>query len=275
MKIKYLGTAAVEGIPSLFCNCRVCKLSREAGGRNMRSRSQAIINDELLIEFNADTVWHYHKYNFDWEKICGCIITHSHSDHLYAEDVEIAKRAFTHEHRVAEFYAGKSGYDKLLVQTSQSGGGAEVTLVEAGKRFEICGGQTYTVMPMPANHAESTTPLIYSIACGNKRMLYAHDTGLFPDAAWELLKGEGRFDLVSLDCTGCVSPDRDWVNGHMSLGTIKKVLARMKAEGTADERTTVVLNHFSHNGGLTYDEMSQAVKDTGYIVSYDGLELEF
>ena len=25
MKLKYLGTAAAEGIPGMFCNCRVCR----------------------------------------------------------------------------------------------------------------------------------------------------------------------------------------------------------------------------------------------------------
>lgn len=275
MKIKYLGTAAVEGVPALFCNCRVCRKSREAGGRNMRSRSQALINDELLLEFNPDTVWHYHKYNFDWEKICACLITHAHSDHLYAEDVENAKPAFTHGHRKIEFYAGKSGYEKLRVQTEATSGGADAHLIEAGKRFAVGGLKTYSVMPMPANHSESTTPLIFSIKCGDKRMLYAHDTGWFPEETWKLLEKEGRFDLLSLDCTGCVSPDRDWVNGHMSMGTINKVLDRMREGGLIDGGTKIVVNHFSHNGGLTYDEMVEAVKKYGIIVSYDGLEIEF
>ena len=83
MKIKYLGTAAYEGVPALFCNCRVCKSAKKLGGRNIRSRSRALISEELLMDFNADTVWHYHKYGFDWEKICGVLITHAHCDHLY------------------------------------------------------------------------------------------------------------------------------------------------------------------------------------------------
>ena len=58
MKLKYLGTAAYEGVPSLFCNCRVCRLSQKLGGRNIRSRSQALVNGELLLDFNADTVRH-------------------------------------------------------------------------------------------------------------------------------------------------------------------------------------------------------------------------
>ena len=49
----------------------------------------------------------------------------------------------------------------------------------------------------------------------------------------------------------------------------------MKAEGLADEKTVVVLNHFSHNGGQTYDEMLSEAQKHGFIISYDGLELEF
>lgn len=149
MKIKFLGTAAYEGVPSLFCNCRVCKLSYKLGGRNLRSRSQALVNGELLIDFNADTVWHYQKYGFDWEKICGCLITHSHSDHLYPEDIEMAAEGYTHEHRTLRFYAAGSGYEKLKVVTDKTGGGATATLVEAGKKFFV---GAYEILPLWANH---------------------------------------------------------------------------------------------------------------------------
>ena len=55
MKLKYLGTAAAEGIPVLFCDCDVCKKSMQLGGRNIRTRSQAIIDNTLLIDFPPDT----------------------------------------------------------------------------------------------------------------------------------------------------------------------------------------------------------------------------
>ncbi len=33
MKLKYLGTAAAEGIPALFCRCEMCAYARKAGGK--------------------------------------------------------------------------------------------------------------------------------------------------------------------------------------------------------------------------------------------------
>lgn len=271
MKIKYLGTAAYEGVPSLFCNCRVCNLSKKLGGRNLRSRSQAIINDELLIEFNPDTVWHYQKYGFDWEKICGCLITHSHSDHLYTADIEMAANCYSHAHRPLRFYSAQSGYDKIKSVTGSIDGGAEATLIEAGKRFTV---DKYSVLPLWANHLQQTSPVIYSIGCGGNKILYAHDTGVFPEKTWELLKNEGHYDLLSLDCTGCLALGGDWIDGHMSFGTDLKTVDRMRAEGLADENTVIVLNHFSHNGGQTYEEMLAGAEKYGIIVSYDGLEIE-
>ena len=136
MKIKYFGTAAYEGVPALFCNCRVCRESKRLGGKNLRSRAQALINDELLMDFNADTVCHYLQYGFDWDKITACLITHSHCDHLYPDDIEIAADAYSHNHGKLHFYAARSGYKTMKPFTDKTDDNATVTLVEAGKRFQ-------------------------------------------------------------------------------------------------------------------------------------------
>ena len=61
----------------------------------------------------------------------------------------------------------------------------------------------------------------------------------------------------------------------MSFGTDLKTADRMRNEGLIDGKTLIVLNHFSHNGGQTYDEMRVEAEKAGVIVSYDGLEIEF
>ena len=50
MKIKYVGTEEVEGVIAIFCRCEVCRKSKAAGGRNIRTRSQSIIDDRLLLD---------------------------------------------------------------------------------------------------------------------------------------------------------------------------------------------------------------------------------
>ena len=51
MKIRYLGTAAAEGWPALFCSCPICTKARAQGGKNLRTRTQAILDGELLLDF--------------------------------------------------------------------------------------------------------------------------------------------------------------------------------------------------------------------------------
>lgn len=46
-------------------------------------------------------------------------------------------------------------------------------------------------------------------------------------------------------------------------------------KGIADENTIFVANHFSHNGGQTYDELVPEMAKHGIVVAYDGLEIGF
>ena len=45
MEFTYLGTAAAEGWPAVFCRCKYCLEAQRLGGKNIRTRSQAIINE--------------------------------------------------------------------------------------------------------------------------------------------------------------------------------------------------------------------------------------
>ncbi len=89
MKLQYLGTAAAEGFPSLYCVCDTCRRAWEAGGKNIRSRSQSVIDNKLLIDFPPDTYMHMLAHRLPLEKITNCIITHDHSDHFYVWDLEM------------------------------------------------------------------------------------------------------------------------------------------------------------------------------------------
>ncbi|MBW9785134.1 PhnP protein, partial [Escherichia coli] len=84
MKLKYFGSAAAEGVRALFCKSSVCLEAKKRGGRDIRTRMQSLVNDELLIGFNGDTHSHYIKYDFDFADIEHLLVTHGHADHFYA-----------------------------------------------------------------------------------------------------------------------------------------------------------------------------------------------
>ena len=51
MKVLFLGTAAAEGWPAVFCKCDSCMKARKLGGKNIRTRSSCIIDDIYMVEF--------------------------------------------------------------------------------------------------------------------------------------------------------------------------------------------------------------------------------
>ena len=83
MKLTYLGTAAAEGFPALFCHCPHCNEARNLGGKSIRTRSQALINDDLLIDLPADTYHHMLKNGIEGDKT----LLYAHDTGYFYEEV--------------------------------------------------------------------------------------------------------------------------------------------------------------------------------------------
>ena len=45
--------------------------------------------------------------------------------------------------------------------------------------------------------------------------------------------------------------------------------------GCAGKDSIFVVHHFSHNGGAVYDDFAPVAAEKGFLVSYDGMEVEF
>ncbi|MCK9253961.1 MAG: MBL fold metallo-hydrolase [Clostridiales bacterium] len=273
MELRYLGTAAAEGWPGLFCQCDHCRRARQAGGRNLRSRSQAIVDEKLLIDFPPDTYLHVLQLGLDLTAVTDCLITHDHSDHLYAHDLAMRSGAFAHrfDKKALNLYATRPACTKIeavLSQYNEPEGPAVCHLVKA---FEPFSAGPYQVVPLLADHAPECEPVIYRISRADRTLLYAHDTGYFPEATWQYLADSGELlNLVSLDCTAL---QLDWRRGHMGLAACAEVRQRLFGLGLADSQTCFVINHFSHNGGLIHDELVPVAARLGFQVAYDGLTL--
>lgn len=277
MKLKYLGTAAAEGVPAIFCECETCKTARKRGGKEIRTRSQAIVDNELLIDFPADTYMHFLNNNIVGGKIKSCIITHTHQDHLYAEDFEMRFPGF----------APKKSQETLTVYGSERVGKAMAMQLFDGRKnsavkfeevrpYEPFFADGYKITALKAVHDVFSNPYFYMIEKDGKTLLYGNDTDYFDDSVWEYFeKTKPHFDLVSLDCTNGNMPKVDYI-GHMGLNVNIKVKERLLKMGCADEKTIFVCNHFSHNADdVLYEEFSKIAEKQGFLTSYDGMEIEF
>lgn len=270
MKLTFLGTAAAEGFPAVFCNCKYCQEARKLKGKNIRTRSQSLINDDLLIDLPADTYHHFLQNDIEGDKIKYLLVTHSHMDHFYYDELQMRQGAFAHDMRAKtlEVFCGQGTYDKIMANGVP--GNISATLIKPYEKTKI--GE-YNVTALPARHMEGDGALFYIIE-GEKNILYAHDTGFFFDEVFEFLKNSKiKFDMISFDCTNVdieISDD----GTHMGVENIERVIKILKEYGSVTEETKMYINHFSHNANPAHHILEERVKELGLGVSYDGCVVE-
>lgn len=273
MEIRYLGTAAAEGIPALFCSCKKCTRAWELGGKNLRTRSQALIGGELLIDLGPDTLANSLRFGIDLTKLQHCLVTHDHRDHFYKYDLYDLRKGFSHPPQgwVFRIYSNPEIAEQVRFFQEIPGVQLEGICVEPFAPFTA---GKYTVTALKARHG-GENPYVYAISDGEKTILYAHDTDIFLEETWEYLKSSGlHFDLVSMDCTEGAMEDLNY-HGHMCLGRNVRFRDLLIEAGLADEKTVFVCNHFSHNGkDACYDDFAPQAEKEGFLTSYDGMIVE-
>ena len=275
MTIKFLGTAAAEGVPAYFCQCDVCTTAKKLKGRNYRTRSQALVNDDLLIDFPPDTYMHILQNDIDMDRIKNIVITHSHEDHLFPPDIGYRRKGFCAKSEKGQLnvYSNREVFDTIaryVKEIKAEEGFYEAVSTHVLQPFQSYQIGGYTIYPLLADHKPDEICYIYIIQDqAGKALLYAHDTGYLPEQSWAFLQEQKFvFDLVSLDCTfGWLECSR----GHMGMKCCQEVKDRMLKNGSATERTVFVANHFSHNG-LRGDSaaLETLAQEHGFTASYDG-----
>lgn len=278
MKLQYLGTAAAEGWPCVWCNCEACQEARRRGGRNIRTRSQALVDDELLLDFPCDTYLHALREHLDLSAVRWLLVTHSHTDHLYPAELVNRGGGYSHDMKspTLDIYCNEAVRDYIYTAA-----GHELEQdVECRLYFHIMepfvpvAVGPYTVTALPAKHMSSEQALFYLIERDGHSLLYAHDTGRFYSEVYDFLQKRGSaIDFISLDSTsGCYENGED--SGHMGFADTIVVKHRLLEIGAADAHTRFVLNHFSHNGKWLYDELVRRAAPENMEPSYDGMVVE-
>lgn len=275
MKISYLGTAAADGWPAVFCRCDACKRARERGGKSIRTRSQAMIDDTLLIDLPPDTYMHMVTQNLDLGGVQSLIVTHSHQDHFYPLELIMRAAPYAHDPEgVLTVYGNanvKRLYEIALAEEDDSQNFHDVVKFEpVDWHSKVTTADGYRITALPANHKKNERCCTFLIEKDGKSIFYGNDSGFYPEETWEALSGH-PLDLVSFDSTMGGAPG-GW--SHMGLEDNIRAAERFKQIGCADENTKFVVNHFSHNGQLLHEELEEYVKPYGFIVSYDGMEIE-
>ena len=265
MKIKILGTAAAEAWPGLFCNCETCKKVRKLGGKDIRSRASVIFDGVLLIDGGYDNFMHSLYDNVYFPDIKTVFFTHEHSDHFTPTDF----RCF--------FYNEKSlyGSEKVIKDMKDY---AEIPPIYEGinviKPFEtVTTADGHTVTSLKAEHnPDQTDQMNYIVEYEGKTVAYLTDSGLYEDQkTWDFI-GRFKFDCVISECTSGWNPEPPFY--HQTFEGVKKAREILKNMGCITQDTPYYLTHFSHNVKLLHSEICERAEPFGFIVCYDGMDIE-
>lgn len=270
MKLTLLGTAAAEGVPSLFCDCEMCNKARELKGKNLRRRSSLFVNDDLIIDMGPDLYSACTDLNIDLRNLKYALITHCHFDHFYPENIEIRSRRYQLKHfPTLKLLANSSVFFKLS-QMGYKDDELYVERIEANLYKEFKFGD-YRVMPIPANHAhEFGMALNYIIKYEGKCILYATDSGIYEPEWLDQLNKE-KFDCIILDATNVFT---DTSKNHLNIKGIKTMIQEMYNREIIDLETIKVCTHFSHFGLPTHVELESKLLAEGIIAAYDGMVID-
>lgn len=270
MRIQILGTAAAEGWPGIFCGCDSCKKARELRGKDLRSRASIQIDNNYKIDLPPDTYYHNIRYNLDLSELKYLFFTHSHGDHFAPDEIEYTRSGFAYNLKNEPIHV--YGNDKVIgtIQRRSERRKLPLALHIAEPSMPIQ-ADSLKFTPIIAHHADTETCLNYVIQSESATVLYASDTGFYEQQTLEFLK-QYRFDLLIVECT--FGPALLPSLKHMSMKGVLKLRDTLRKSGAVSDDTEVVITHFSHNIGLTHDELEEKAGPQGLRAAYDGMLLE-
>ena len=309
MRITFLGTAAAEGYPALWCRCERCVTARARGGKNLRYRASALVNDDLLIDPGPDVLASAIRLGLDLAPVQACLVTHPHTDHLEASTFFWRRKGFvaTGLPELAVYASGAS-IDRMLrlerreidpaairIQPHRIGAFQRLAISTGGElpgdpRFGDSGAEAprtpprrYSVWTFAASHAEpAIEPMFFAIrqdegpeiapGSSGKALLYSTDTGPYSEETWAALERLGR-EGVRFDITAIDSTSGLGPDskGHMNIRQMAWHQNELRRRGLLRERCQRFAHHFSHNGTPPYEELEQHLTTLEVAPSYDGL----
>ena len=284
-EIQILGSSAAEGIPAVFCNCRVCRYAWENGGKDVRMRTCYKLNDHVRIDYGPDSLAQEFKYKLHSENLKHLFISHNHEDHWVMNHMIYRMPGFSvvDEDNILNIY-GNEGviralykflWGKLYYTGDLKKFRINPVVLETFKPV-ILEEEDMEFWPMKADHMVGFAgefPQFYVFRSGSSWAMIAHDTGYFREETWQFLEEKKfKFDLVISDCSGGIG---DSERVHMAGKWVVKAKELLEKIGSVTASTQYYINHISHNGKATHAELEAYYNPHGIQVGYDGLIIPY
>lgn len=267
MELLLLGTGAAEGIPAFYSNSRVSQYARKHGGKEIRTRSGAIVDGSLKIDLPPDTLMQMQREGLDAQDWSALLFTHGDDDHFAVRELQYAVHPFSQMDHIAFTIYGN---DKICSEIRANYPKWPIELHET-KSFESFSHADFKITPIEARHNHIEDCQNHIIERGGKTMLYATDTGVWHDKTWDFLSSYS-LDLLAIECTEGFADEG--YDGHLTLRECLFVVDRLRLNKILKPGARVVTTHHSHNGDGTFEELRNALEPHGIEAGYDGYRIE-
>lgn len=268
MKVTLLGTSGAEGWPGLFCRCEACGKARKLGGKNIRTRSSALIDDTLKIDFPPDTLHHIIRHDLDLRGLTALLFTHAHDDHFSPPELQYLGEHFvpTPISEILPIYGPSDVIRRLRKNLDLTRLPISLHTLAPWKTVSI---GAYRVTPILAQHDPSQICFNYILQnAADTTLLYASDTGWYEEPTWRFVE-QFRFDGIVAECAK--GPIEGGYMAHLCIPEVVRMRQRLIDAGCFHPASPMVTTHFSHLGGLMHEELEAALSPHGIATGYDGI----
>lgn len=275
MRFTVLGSAAAEACPSLWCRCDNCRKAWQNGGKDIRRRTSYLIDDDTWIDFGPDAFSQITTFLKGWPPLKQIFYTHCHTDHVDPMGLYWRHKGFARDVEPLDVYAVQEVYDfmrRIIVANDNPEGydglALACHLVSPGM---TAAAHDLTFRVIPADHGAPNS-VNYFFERQGKGILIANDTGFWQEESWQAAAGI-RADLAVIDgtCSLKVPGNR---TGHMGASVVVEFRDELLKRGIIAPQSTMIVNHFSHNGISLHAELEKFFLPRGIQVGYDGLAVD-
>ena len=291
----FLGTGDSKGYPCPNCHCEACEAARKLGGKAIKTRSDFLIDEYSVIDFGPDILCQMLNANVMMDKINNVFMTHSHFDHISISSLLLLNEGTGARSTPINFYGPKGALefveDMARRNTYRSGTREGIYSYSHLKYcpldyFETVETDGIRVTTLKSSHegwGVNELGFNYIVEKDGKTLLYATDTGWYPDETWEFLKNSDfKFDYVIMENTYGKDPRniiKLYAGGHLNTTNFFMMLDKLVECGNMTKDTPVYVTHVADAGREPYNELVDAMENNGTYtdvqVAYDGQKLDF
>lgn len=286
--MRFLGTGAADMLPDPFCDCPLCRDAREDPA-HVRLRSHFLLDPESLIDFGPDLGASCARDRISLAGLRRVFVTHTHQDHFCFANAGLLQMSRTRTEPL-DIYLSEGALKGLEAVFSPGGemnpgmGKAARHIrdhirfhsVRAGVPFRA-GDYTVTAVDTTHNVSQWEHAVNYLfVHDSGRKLLYACDTGLYPEANLAILENE-RIDVLVMEATFGSNKESN-TSSHLNAWAFRDMLEIFLQRGVIRPDTAVYATHINHKHTFTH-EAYQAWFDANapvpVTVARDGLEVHW